>query len=158
VSRWDPFADSFRILERFGGRFRDGWPREHDLHGGDEEDGAATPAADVFEDREGLHIEVELPGVAARDVALTLSAGTLVVEAERCFARTNAKEVVALEGRYGRMRRSFTLPLRAEPERALAELRQGVLRIFVPRAPEGARVTRALEIGDDEAPRAIEIN
>ena len=156
MPRWDPFEDGFRIVERFGGRFRGGWPFD-EVEAADEE-GAFTPPADVFETREGLTIEVELPGVASRDVSVTMNAGVLTVEAERPFSRAGGREVLSLEGRWGRMRREFALPIRSLPERAMAEMRAGVLRIFVPREAETARVERTLSLSDDERREELTIH
>lgn len=154
MASWDPFADGFLITERFGGRFKLGWPDDVLLA---DDDGALTPAADVFEDREGWCLEVELPGVRARDLAVTVSSDTVVVEAERTFSHANGRRVHALEGRYGRMRREFLLPVRSEPDKALAELRGGVLRVFVPRVAATATTSRTLELVD-EPPRDIPVD
>lgn len=142
MRRWDPFADSFRLLERFGGRFREGWPFDDD---GIDDDGALEAPADVFEDREGLHFEVELPGVLPQDVVVTRTADAIVVEAERRPSRAGGREVRALEGRYGRVQRTFVLPVRARPEHAIAELVHGVLRVFVPRPAASADVSARVE-------------
>lgn len=149
----DPFTDGFRIVERLGGRFRDGWPDESS---GDD-DCASTPPSDVFQDREGWSVEVELPGVSHADVAVRLSGGSLVVEADRGFSHAGERQVHTLEGRYGRVRRTFLLPLDAQPERALAELRNGVLRVFVPRRLGTATIERALEVRDAERGGPVEI-
>ena len=146
MAGWDPFADTFRITERFGGRFKGGWPDDVLVEG---DDGAATPCADLFDDREGVTIEVELPGVAARDLTVRVSGGTLIVEAERTFSHANGRQVRSLEGRYGRMRREFALPVRADAGQALAELHRGVLRIFVPRAEAGSTTTVTLPVTDE---------
>ncbi len=147
MGQWDPFADVFHITERFGGRFKDGWPAEALLAG---DGGAATPCADVFDDREGVTVEVELPGVAAQDLAVTVAGDTVVVEAERRLSNANGRRVRSLEGRYGRMRREFVLPVRTETEHALAELCRGVLRIFVPRAQARSTATFTLPVRDEE--------
>lgn len=155
MARWDPFEDSFRIVERFGGRFSGGWPFD-DVEASD--DGAFTPPADVFDTREGLSIEVELPGVSMRDVTVTLNAGVLIVEAERPFSRAGGRDVVRLEGRWGRMRREFELPMGARPEDAMVELRSGVLRIVVPRAATSARVERRLSLTGDDQGQVLSIH
>ena len=152
---WDPFTDGFRVVERLGGRFRDGWPEEELL--ASDEAAAHAPPLDVFEDREGLCLEIEIPGVSSRDLVVTVDADVVRIEAERTFSHAGGRRVHALEGRYGRMRREFPLPVRALPERAVAELVRGVLRIRIPRAPEVAPTTRRLT-PPDETPVQIEID
>jgi HSP20 family molecular chaperone IbpA len=102
-----------------------------------------------FEDREGLCLEIELPGVCARDLQVTVGADGVRVEAERGFSHANGRRVHALEGRYGRLRRDFRLPMRARPDRATAELVRGILRIRVPREPAPSSTTRRLETRDE---------
>ena len=146
VIGWDPFADSFRIVERFGGRFREGWlPEKEDA----EDPAALVPHADIFEDAQGLIIEVELSGIAPEDVVVRVSDDTIIVEAERKFTR-NGREVRQLESRYGRLRRQFLLPLRSLPAQAVAECRHGLLRIMVPRSRPTSSETSHLQ------PRAAE--
>jgi HSP20 family protein len=146
VTGWDPFEDSFRIVERFGGRFREGLP----LEGPREDDpGTLVPPADVFEDGEGIIIEIELSGVLAEDVALHTTPDALVVEAQRRFAR-NGREVRQIETSYGRMRREFSLPPRAQAGRAVAELRRGVLRVHIPRAAQASTETLRVPVKTDD--------
>ena len=151
---WDPFADSFRIVQRFGGRFREEWPSDA---GEGEDPSASIPYADVFEDSEGLIIEVELTGIAAEDVMVRVADDTIVVEAERRFAR-NGREVRQLETRYGRLRRQFLLPLRALPGQAAAELRSGLLRIVIPRSRSTGVVTLPLVPRAEEIARLVPVN
>jgi len=146
---WDPFRDSFRILDRFGGRFR-GLMDE-----GDDDESAKVPAADVFEDREGTTYSVELPGVAQEALALTLGAGTLVVEAERAFGHLQQRRVERLECRWGRLRRTFVLRPDAQPENAVAELNRGVLRVFVPTRPPAATTVRRVVPAAGDEPAAV---
>jgi HSP20 family protein len=141
------------MVERFGGRFVDGWPEDaNELT----DDGAMQPKADLFDDAEGLTIEVELPGVGPGDVAVTISGDAVVVEAERSFTR-NGRSIRQLESSYGRMRRQFQLPIRAVPSKALAELRLGMLRIFVPRRSETATETINLMTAGDDSARGVDI-
>jgi HSP20 family protein len=155
VGGWDPFTDGFRVVERLGGRFRDGWPGDALL---DSDEGAAlAPPLDVFEDAEGLCLELELPGISARDLVVTVDADAVRIEAERTFSHAGGRRVHALEGRYGRMRREIPLPVRAVPGRAVAELVRGVLRIRIPRAPEPSPTTRRLSPAD-EAPVRVELD
>lgn len=154
VASWDPFEDGFRVTERFGGRFQGGWPFDNVIAGDD--DSAFTPPADVFESREGLWFEVELPGVTMQDVTVTLNAGVIVVEAERSFS--HRREVRRLEGRWGRMKREFELPVGAIAAQAMAEMQSGVLRIFVPKVIETARIERRLPVSGDDAQRTLSID
>jgi HSP20 family protein len=142
------------MVERFGGRFLNDWSGAADALAGDS---SLEPKADLYDEAEGLTIEVELPGVGPREVNVLISGDAVVVEAERNFTR-NGRAVRQLETSYGRMRREFQLPMRAIPSKALAELRLGMLRIFIPRRAETATETLQIETTGDDSARSINID
>lgn len=156
MASWDPFVDGFRIVERFGGRFRGGWPFDGDVDA-ESGDDATTPPTDIFRDREGDTHEVELPGVAARDVSVSLVGDRIVVEADRTFSHARGRAVLSLEGRYGRLRRDIPLPYGAHVEGIVVELKAGVLRIFVPHDAARSTVTRPVEVRDVDRPVELEL-
>jgi HSP20 family protein len=96
-----------------------------------------TPAVDVFEDAEGVTFKFDLPEVDARDVDVRLEDGTLTVRGERKLEREDRREGYhRIERSYGMFARSFALPATLEADKASAEQKYGVLRIFVPKRAE----------------------
>jgi HSP20 family protein len=92
---------------------------------------------DVFEDTEGVTFKFDLPEVDAKDVDVRLEDGTLTVRGERKLEREDRREGYhRIERSYGMFARSFTLPATLEADRASAEQKNGVLRIFVPKRAE----------------------
>ena len=146
MAGWDPFSDDFDLGEGLSTGTAGG-----------EERSALTPAADVFLDQDGMSLELELPGIHARELRVYVDGERVCVEADRSFSHAYGRKVVLLEGRYGRMRREFALPVRAMPEAVSAELVRGVLRIRIPRSPPTAEVTRALEMRE-ERPVAVTVD
>jgi HSP20 family protein len=142
LQSWDPFDAPGRILARFGGRFEGGWPNDALLQTADPQH---LPPADVFEDAEGWHALIELPGVAPNDLAVTLLDDCLIVEADRPFPFRNSAKICEQESRYGTLRREFMLPVRSEPGRAIADLSSGVLHVLVPKSPASVSVSRSIE-------------
>jgi HSP20 family protein len=154
VLGWDPFADNFRIVERFGGRFQGGWTEDQQAA---EVAGALQPKADLFEDESGLIIEIEMPGVSPIDVSVNISGEFIVVEAERRFSR-NGRQIRQLESSYGRLRREFALPVRSRAEGVTAELRYGFLRITVPRLPATVFHERTIVPKETDHLQPIDVN
>lgn len=141
------------MLDRFGARFAELDAEEDD----DSADDLPQVPANVYEDVEGVTFELELPGVSPSGLEVRVQGDSLVVEAERPFHRTRNKTVRRLEGRFGRMRRQLPLPWKGEVERAQAELRHGILRIFVPR-PLLAESTTPLKFDASDEGRPVELN
>jgi HSP20 family protein len=107
--------------------------------------GAFTPALDVEETEEGFTLHIELPGVAADDVEVSLEENVLSVAGERRFyEEKEAEGFRRIERHFGRFHRAVRLPDRVDPEGVSASYRDGMLTITVPKA-------------DEAKPRRIEI-
>ena len=100
---------------------------------------AATwaPALDIFERKDAYVVTVELPGVQADDLQITLEGGLLTIQGERHVPQDAADQHFhRVERRYGAFRRSITLPAHAMAEGIQASFEDGVLQILVPKAEE----------------------
>ena len=80
---------------------------------------------------------VELPGVEADDLEITLEDGLLTIQGERHFAHDSSEQQFhRIERRYGAFRRSITLPAQVQAEQIEASFENGVLQIVVPKMEE----------------------
>jgi HSP20 family protein len=97
-----------------------------------------TPAIDISERPDAYVVTVEIPGIAASEVRISMRDGILTVQGRRRAAPAAAREKTHRSERgYGAFRRLVTLPSSHVPgDRAEAAVRDGVLRIRVPKAPE----------------------
>lgn len=133
ITRWDPFRDLMGIqneMNRLFGRTYGG-----DM--GESARGAWTPALDVYETKENFVITMELPGLSADDVDISVEDSTLMVRGERKFyAEQNEDSFHRIERRFGEFTRSLTLPSTADAENIKASFDQGVLTIEVPKKEE----------------------
>jgi HSP20 family protein len=107
--------------------------------------GGWVPLADCYETPEAFVVEVELPGTARKDVEIRVEGDELLIRGVRqptAGARPDAFH--RLERRHGAFARSFRLADEVDPERITAELRDGLLRLEVPRTRPrpSARVVR----------------
>lgn len=132
MQRWNPARDFARLQDEVNRLFDGslGITRGSESYGW-------TPAVDVFEDTEGVTFKFDLPEVDSKDVDVRLEDGVLTVRGQRKLEREDKREGYhRIERSYGVFARSFTLPATLEADKATAEQKNGVLRIFVPKRAE----------------------
>jgi HSP20 family protein len=99
--------------------------------------GAFTPALDVEETDEGFTLHIELPGVAADEVEVSLEENVLTVAGERRFyEEKDAEGFRRIERHFGRFHRAIRLPDRVDADGVEAAYRDGMLTVRVPKAEE----------------------
>ncbi len=141
MTRWDPFQD-LRSAQDEMAQMSPMLAHALGLHGQQQGSGRATttawaPALDISERKDAYLVTVELPGVAADDLQITLEAGLLTIQGERHFAHDSSEQQFhRIERRYGAFRRSITLPAHVMAEGIEASAEDGVLQILVPKMEE----------------------
>ena len=107
--------------------------------------GVFTPSVDIEETAEEFIFKADLPGVAQKDVKVTLMGDTLTIRGERKQEKvTNGGSQHRIERIHGTFERSFTLGSPVRNDQVKAQVRDGVLEVRVPKAEE-ARV-REIEV------------
>ena len=112
------FDDRFdRIIERAFGRDRQApW----------------MPAMDVYETDEKVVVTVELPGIKAEDVEVSVEEATLTVSGTRGFtAEVTEESYHRIERRYGSFSRAVSLPPQVDTGKVEARFEDGVLSVEV---------------------------
>jgi HSP20 family protein len=93
-----------------------------------------APACDIFEDKEGIRIVAEVPGVKPEDVRLSLENNTLTIRGEKKqVTEEKTEHVHRYERSYGVFERSFGLPTTVDPEKVEAEYSNGLLTVTLPK-------------------------
>jgi HSP20 family molecular chaperone IbpA len=105
---------------------------------------ASTPPIDIHEGPEGLTLEADLPGATERNLRIQLEDNVLSLYAKIDSPVPEGARLVHEEYRLGDYYRSFILSDEVDREQITAELKNGVLRLSLPKA-ERAR-TRRIEI------------
>jgi HSP20 family protein len=96
---------------------------------------AWLPPTDVCEDKNGLEITMELPGVRPEDVRLSLENNILMVRGDkRQEGEQRTERVHRYERSYGTFERTFALPSIVDPEKIEARYEDGVLIISIPKS------------------------
>jgi HSP20 family protein len=91
-----------------------------------------SPLVDISEDEREYLIKAELPEVKKQDVKVTTEAGTLTIMGERKFENgEQGKKYHRVERAYGTFGRSFALPADANPAKASADFKDGVLTVHL---------------------------
>lgn len=93
------------------------------------------PAVDVKETDDALLFELEMPGVSEEKLEITCEGGVLAIagEKERMKHEGEGKFHI-VERTFGSFRRSFQLPANVQEDKIEASLKNGVLRVRVPKA------------------------
>src|SRR5215218_5018724 len=138
MTRWDPFQD-LRSAQEEMAQMSPMLAHALGLHGqqGSSRATAWAPALDISERKDAYLVTVELPGVEAEDLEITLEDGLLTIKGERHFAHDSSEQQFhRVERRYGAFRRSITLPAHVMAEQIQASFEDGVLQLLVPKMEE----------------------
>ncbi len=96
--------------------------------------GTWVPAIDIREEANRFVVEVDIPGVAAKEVELTFENGVLTIEGSR--EKQETEENVSLfrsERKHGTFLRRLSLPELVDDEKISASGKDGVLTILLPK-------------------------
>jgi HSP20 family protein len=98
---------------------------------------AWTPTVDIFEDENAFLLKVELPEVSRDDVKVNLDDNVLSISGERRLEFEDKRDGYhRVERSFGQFYRSFTLPPNVNTEAISAEVKDGVLRLTLPKKEE----------------------
>ena len=103
-----------------------------------------TPLIDIHETPEGLILEADLPGAIENQVGIQLEENVLSLYARVSPPPPDGARTLHQEYQIGDFHRSFILSDEVERSKITAELKNGVLRLTLPKA-ERAK-TRRIEI------------
>ena len=94
-----------------------------------------APPLALFETDESYEVEVEIPGVPAEDLDVSVHGKLVSLKGERKLSeRENAKLLRREWGAY-RFERSFELPVDIDAKGLEARLQDGILHLTLPKAP-----------------------
>jgi len=94
------------------------------------------PLTDIVKSEEGVTLMLEMPGVAAEDVDITLEKRVLTIRGKVHPAQPEKLKLVYGEYGEGDYERAFTLSDDFDPEKIGATVSNGLLTVTLPRAAE----------------------
>jgi HSP20 family protein len=128
VNDWDGTRALALLRERMNRLFD-----ERQARGASTIEGAFSPATDVYSTDDTVFVAVELPGVAADDVAVDVDGRELAVHGRRHFSGGEGAAYHRLERSYGEFRCAIALPADAAADQRRVRLHGGVLTVEIPR-------------------------
>ncbi len=137
IVRWDPFRDLMNLQDEVNSLFRRSFFRGAEGLAPAESAVAWTPALDMYESDDKITVEVELPGLEAKDIDISLEDDVLRIKGERKFSNEVKEENYhRIERAYGYFERNIPLPSKVEEDKVTASVVGGVLKIELPKAAE----------------------
>jgi HSP20 family protein len=151
IQRWEPFVGLTSVerdLDRLWSRMF--MPSQKE---GRTEPGIFAPTTDVLTRGEDMVVHVELPGVAEKDIDVSITDDVLTItgKREQETASNEKGGYVIRESFFGSFERSMSLPAGVDPANVVASYHDGVLEIVVPKAAAmHERRTRHITLGSAE--------
>ena len=105
------------------------------------------PPVDVFENDASITLLADLPGVVREQLQVRVDGDTLVLEATANTVGPENMEMVYGELQCPTYRRQFTLSRELDTQRIEAQLRDGVLRLTIPKAEEARPRRIQVQVG-----------
>jgi HSP20 family protein len=101
-----------------------------------ERESSLRPQVDIFEDAEGITLLADMPGVSKERLNLQVDHDTLTVEGEAQIEMPDGMKALYADVRSTRYRRSFALSGELQTDAIEASLKDGVLRVRIPKRAE----------------------
>lgn len=106
-----------------------------------------VPPVDVFENESGITLLADLPGVSRDRLGVRVDGDSLVIEATAATVGPQDMQLVYGEAQYPSYRRQFTLSRELDASRIEASLKDGVLKLSIPKLEEAKPRRIEVQVG-----------
>jgi HSP20 family protein len=106
-----------------------------------------VPPVDVYENDNAITLVADLAGTTREQLQVRVDGETLLLEATAAIHGPENMELVYGEAQYPAYRRQFTLSRELDASRIEAQLRDGVLRLTIPKAEEAKPRRIEVQVG-----------
>ena len=135
ILRWNPLKEMEEMQNRMATLF--GPDPVQIVNTGREEKLATAdwaPPVDITEDEREYLFKIDLPELKKEEVKVTFEEGILTIAGERRIEKEEKnRKYHRIEREHGRFLRSFSLPDNADANRIVAEFKDGVLHLRLPK-------------------------
>jgi len=106
------------------------------------------PAANIHEDDAGFNIEIALPGFEKEEISMKLEKNILTISAGHDKKESEKENTYSWHefGKTGMYRRAFIIPETINTEEIVAEYRNGVLKVVLPKKDVKPIITKEITI------------
>lgn len=109
--------------------------------------GTSYPKIDFHETEKEFRLTAELPGMTEEDIELNLSQEVLTLRGEKKEEKVeDDKGWYRMERQYGSFSRSIPLPAEVDSAAIEATMKNGVLKIVMPKKAEETKPSRSISI------------
>ena len=124
VMRFNGFRhDLDRLFKHFQSGFGDPWSLDQ----------RSYPALNIWDDRDSIRAEAEVPGFKMKDLEVTVMGNQLTIKGRREVSKREDATLHRHERFTGEFVRSMTLPVEVNPDKVDATLKDGVLTLVMPK-------------------------
>jgi HSP20 family protein len=129
---WNDFERTFTAMDELRRTFERAYRDEE----GFTFERSGWPRLSLWDEGSQLVLKADVPGLTEKDVQLQLTQDVLTVSGERRSDAPEGYSVHRQERLPARFSRSFTLPVKVDGAAITASLKDGVLTVTMPKAPE----------------------
>ena len=134
ATRWDPFRELLTLQEKLDKMYRD---IERTRSEEDFVSSAWTPPVDIFELGEKFVLKIEIPEVDKESIDIKINDNELTIRGERKLEPgIEPDSYHRMERGYGTFTRSFSLTKTIDSTKIKAAIKDGILRIELPKKEE----------------------
>lgn len=130
---WNDFERTVAAMDELRRTFDQAWREEESFPF---QRPGAWPRISLWDEGSSLVLKADVPGMTEKDVQLQLTQDVLTVTGERRSDAPEGYSVHRQERAPARFSRSFTLPVKVDGGAITAALKDGVLTVTMPKAPE----------------------
>ena len=134
VIRWAPRKSILNWADDFNRSWDDFWPSRFATR-----ESMWQPRVDINEKKDEIQVTVEVPGLTEKDIKISLKDNHLMISGEKKVEQESEEDnYYCCERHYGKFERSFVLPMEVVAEKTEAKVKDGILRIKLPKAEKGS--------------------
>lgn len=140
IERWQPFPEMETLQRRMNHLFEQMMPWE---------DGefAFMPSVEIDETPHEIHLQLEVPGLEAKDLDIEVSENSVAIAGERKEeSKTEEKGMVRSEFHYGKFERVIPLSTSVQNDKVKADYKNGILTLTLPKSEEGKHKVVKVEV------------
>ncbi|MFH7243838.1 MAG: Hsp20/alpha crystallin family protein [Spirulina sp.] len=143
LTHWEPFRSMERLQQEMNSLFsrflNDGQDSVNDLD--------FVPSAEIKETPNAIQVNLEVPGMEAKDLDVQVTETSVLVKGERqSESKTEEGGIVRSEFKYGKFERQINLPAHVKTDSVKAEYKNGMLYLTLSKVDSEQRKAVKIQV------------
>jgi len=144
-SNWEPLREIEHLQRRMNRLFERMFPSGD---GGGVSALTFIPSAEMEETTDEIRLKLEIPGLESKDLNVEVTEESVAISGDRkSETKTEEKGIMRSEFRYGKFERVIPLPARVQNDKALAEYKNGILTLTIPKVESEKKKAVKINVG-----------